>query len=180
VERAAEVDLALDVEDLVGDGGGAPRASRRRARALGAPSPRALSGCGSLGWTGGGDEAEASFDFLPANRAEGDTPPAEPQRGTCRFAGEQGALIPASNAENLMLRPDVVEAARQGQFHVHPVATIDQGIELLTGLPAGELQADGTYPEGSVNRRVHDALRAMTDRRLELMRRAGAPPGARR
>jgi lon-related putative ATP-dependent protease len=102
----------------------------------------------------------------------------------CRLqglTGEQGALIPASNAENLMLRPDVVEAARQGQFHVHPVTTIDQGIELLTGLPAGELQADGTYPEGSVNRRVHDALRTMTDRRLELMRRAGgAPQGARR
>jgi lon-related putative ATP-dependent protease len=92
------------------------------------------------------------------------------------LTGEQGALVPASNAGNLMLRDDVVEAARKGLFHVHPVATIDEGIELLTGMPSGELRADGTYPPGSFNRRVHDALRAMVNRRLELLRQGRTKP----
>ena len=58
------------------------------------------------------------------------------QRG---LTGNQGVVIPLTNLDNLMLRPDVVEAARQGSFHVWTVATIDEGIELLTGRPAGEV-----------------------------------------
>jgi predicted ATP-dependent protease len=74
------------------------------------------------------------------------------------LAGEQGVLIPAANVRHLMLRHDVVEAVEQGQFHIYPVETIDQGIEILTGLPAGERDAQGNYPEGSVNYRVKQCL----------------------
>ena len=73
--------------------------------------------------------------------------------------GEQGVLIPASNAQQLMLRKEVVEAVRDGQFHIFPVDHIDQGIELLTGIPAGEADEKGTFPEGTINALVQDRLR---------------------
>ena len=68
--------------------------------------------------------------------------------------GEQGVMIPASNVRHLMLRPDVVEACGKGLFHVWPIETVDQGIELLTGVPAGEVNAKGEFPPGTVNRKV--------------------------
>ncbi len=68
--------------------------------------------------------------------------------------GQHGVLIPASNVKHLMLRHDVVEACAAGQFHIYPVETIDQGIEILTGAPAGERQPDGTWPENTVNGRA--------------------------
>jgi lon-related putative ATP-dependent protease len=76
---------------------------------------------------------------------------------TCQhrgLTGEQGVLIPAQNAVHLMLRADVRQAVAEGKFHVYPVRTIDEGIEILTGVPAGELQDDGTYREGTVHARV--------------------------
>jgi predicted ATP-dependent protease len=83
------------------------------------------------------------------------------------LTGRQGVIIPESNARNLMLRRDVVEAIGAGQFHVWAVATIDEGIELLTGTPAGERRADGAFPEGSINRRVDDRLRELAERTKE-------------
>jgi predicted ATP-dependent protease len=74
------------------------------------------------------------------------------------LTGEEGVLIPASNVKHLMLRADVVEAAEKGLFHVWPVETVDQAVELLTGLPAGERGEDGAFTEGSVNRRADDRL----------------------
>jgi lon-related putative ATP-dependent protease len=74
------------------------------------------------------------------------------------LTGAEGVLIPASNAKHLMLRADVVEAAEKGLFHVWPVETVDQAVELLTGLPAGVRGEDGRFPEGSVNRRADDRL----------------------
>jgi predicted ATP-dependent protease len=74
------------------------------------------------------------------------------------LTGGEGVLIPASNVKHLMLRPDVVEAAEKGLFHVWPIETVDQAVEILTGLPAGERREDGTFPEGSVNRRADDRL----------------------
>lgn len=74
------------------------------------------------------------------------------------LTGKQGVLIPVANTKHLMLRQDVVETVRKGNFHIYAVETIDQGIELLTGLPAGELQEDGSYPPGTINRRVADRL----------------------
>jgi len=82
--------------------------------------------------------------------------------------GVQGVMIPASNVKHLMLRPDVVEACRRGEFHIYAVETIDQGIELLTGMPAGDLDDSGDYPTGSVNRRVAAKLAAFSRRMRSL------------
>jgi lon-related putative ATP-dependent protease len=79
--------------------------------------------------------------------------------------GEQGVLIPASNVQHLMLRPDVVEAVEAGRFHVYPVETVDEGIEILTGLSAGEPDKEGNYPEGSVNYRVKRRLAQLAEKR---------------
>ncbi len=67
------------------------------------------------------------------------------------LSGEQGVLIPDSNVQDLMLREDVVQSIRESQFHVWSVRTIDEGIEILTGVPAGERGPDGHYPNGTVN-----------------------------
>ena len=74
------------------------------------------------------------------------------------LTGEQGVLIPKVNVRNLMLREDVVQAIGQGRFRIYGVSTIDEGIELLTGTPAGERGADGDYPEGTVNYLVRRRL----------------------
>jgi predicted ATP-dependent protease len=79
------------------------------------------------------------------------------------LTGDQGVLIPTSNARNLMLREDLIEAVRQGQFHIYPARTIDEGISLLTGVPAGEVKPDGTYPEGTVNFLVHKRLKELAE-----------------
>jgi lon-related putative ATP-dependent protease len=86
--------------------------------------------------------------------------------------GEHGVLIPAANVKHLMLRHDVIEAVRAGQFHVYPVNTIDEGIELLTGIPAGARDGQGLFPEGSLNQRVEMKLLAYA----ELVRLYGAAP----
>ena len=74
------------------------------------------------------------------------------------LTGEQGVLIPKANIPNLMLKEEVVQAVKDGKFHIYPVETIDQGIEILTGKEAGERQEDGTYPEGTVNWAVEKKL----------------------
>lgn len=74
------------------------------------------------------------------------------------LTGNQGVLLPASNVKHLMLRQDVVDAAAIGKFHIFPVETIDQGIELLTGVPAGVADEDGNFPPDSVNGRVQATL----------------------
>lgn len=76
------------------------------------------------------------------------------------LTGRQGVLIPSSNVRHLMLRPDLVAAVRAGQFHVWAVATIDEGMALLTGVPAGARRFDGHFPTGSINDRVSRRLRA--------------------
>ena len=88
--------------------------------------------------------------------------------------GEQGVLIPAANVENLMLRRDVVEAAAAGQFHVYPVRTVDEGIALLTGLPAGEADEAGEYPPDSINGRIVARLKKLA----ETQRAFNNPPRA--
>ena len=77
--------------------------------------------------------------------------------------GRQGVMIPASNVNDLMLRKDVVEAVKNGEFKLFAVENIDQGIEILTGNPAGEMRPDGTYPEGSINSEVDHALRQLAE-----------------
>ncbi len=80
------------------------------------------------------------------------------------LTGEQGVLVPAANVKHLMLRADIVEAASKGEFHIYAVDTIDRGIEILTGVPAGESGKDGEYPIGSVNRAVVNGLDRLSRR----------------
>lgn len=80
------------------------------------------------------------------------------------LTGEQGVLIPAANVKNLMLRQDVVEAVAVGKFHIYPIETIDQGIEILTGMPAGERDEAGNYPEGTFNAKVKARLAELAEK----------------
>ena len=79
------------------------------------------------------------------------------------LTGEQGVVIPASNVSSLMLKEEVVEAIRQGKFHLWPVNSIDEGIEVLTGVKAGERQTDGIFEPDTVNARVDQRLHEMAD-----------------
>ena len=74
------------------------------------------------------------------------------------LTGEQGVLIPAKNVDNLMLSDEVVEAVTEGKFHIYPVFTVEEGIEILTNVPAGTLNEDGSFPEGTVFARVAERL----------------------
>jgi lon-related putative ATP-dependent protease len=82
--------------------------------------------------------------------------------------GKQGVMIPEKNVNNLMLRRDVVEAVKKGKFHIYPVTTVEEGIEILTGMEAGALQEDGTYPEGTLFRQVDDKLQEMAEMEKEF------------
>jgi len=86
------------------------------------------------------------------------------------LTGEQGVIIPAKNVKNLMLREDVVEAVREGKFHIYAVETVDEGIEILTGVEAGERREDGTYPEGTVNWAVQKRLLELAEKWREFQR----------
>jgi lon-related putative ATP-dependent protease len=90
----------------------------------------------------------------------------------CRLkglTGEQGVLIPAANVQHLMLREDVVEAVRREQFRVHAVTTIDEGIEILTGVSAGQREKEGKFPKDSINGRVEAKLRSFAMARHEFL-----------
>lgn len=84
------------------------------------------------------------------------------QRG---LTGQQGVLIPASNAVHLMLRRDIVAAAAAGKFRIFPISHIDEGIEILTGVKAGERDENGRFPKASVNARVEARLAELAQRR---------------
>jgi lon-related putative ATP-dependent protease len=82
--------------------------------------------------------------------------------------GKHGVLIPESNVENLMLKEEITEAAKKGLFHIYPVNTIEQGIELLTGVKAGKRMEDGTFEEGSIFAKVDKRLSEMAERVKEF------------
>ncbi len=75
------------------------------------------------------------------------------------LTGSQGVIIPESNVRHLMLKEEVVQAMANGTFHLWSVSHVDEAIELMTGVPAGERGAEGRYPEESINGRVENALR---------------------
>jgi ATP-dependent Lon protease len=84
----------------------------------------------------------------------------------CRHKGlnkKQGVMIPEANVKDLMLRKDVVEAVKKKEFHIYPVKTIDEGIEILTGKTAGNRKADGTYTKGSINDLVDKKLKELAE-----------------
>jgi lon-related putative ATP-dependent protease len=84
------------------------------------------------------------------------------------LTGDQGVMIPSSNVKHLMLRHDVVDAVAAGRFSIYPISTIDEGIEVLTGLPAGTANDKDVYPKGSFNRLVHDRLAKLAEKRRRL------------
>jgi predicted ATP-dependent protease len=97
----------------------------------------------------------------------------------CRLrglSGTEGVLVPRANVQHLMLRREVIDACSEGKFAVYPVATIDEGIALLTGRLAGERVADGCYPRGSVNWLVEDRLRSFANIRRSFAQRALPEP----
>jgi lon-related putative ATP-dependent protease len=96
------------------------------------------------------------------------------------LTGEQGVVIPAANVRHLMLKQEVIDAVAAGRFHIWAVQTVDEGIELLTGVPAGMRRADGTYPPDTVHGRVQRRLHALATRLAEFAdRRRLVPIGPR-
>ncbi|MFH1090683.1 MAG: ATP-binding protein, partial [Pseudomonadota bacterium] len=89
------------------------------------------------------------------------------------LTGDQGVIIPRTNVPDLMLKGQVIEAVRQGQFKIWAVSHADDALEILTGLPAGERGEDGLFPEGTFNRMVEDRLQEMADKAKELMKEEG-------
>ncbi len=89
------------------------------------------------------------------------------------MTGEQGVVIPVQNVENLMLKQEIIDAVQEGKFHIWAVATVDEGIEILTGTPAGERQEDGSWTEGTVNYGVDKRLRELA----EALRKFGQGEG---
>ncbi len=88
------------------------------------------------------------------------------------LTGRQGVLIPASNVKNLCLRDRVIEAVKDGQFHLIPLHTVNDGLEVLTGIESGQRGKDGAYPEDSLNRRVEDCLTEFADIRKTFVTEA--------
>ncbi|MHA2425052.1 MAG: Lon protease family protein [Candidatus Thorarchaeota archaeon] len=82
------------------------------------------------------------------------------------LTGDQGVLIPASNVQNLMLKEEIVKAAKKGKFHIYPVKNITEGIEILTGQKAG-LKKNGSFVEGSIFDKVNKRLAEMTEKLKE-------------
>jgi predicted ATP-dependent protease len=80
------------------------------------------------------------------------------------LTGRQGVMIPSKNLRNLMLRDEVIDAVRDGKFHIYAVDTVDQGIEVLTGVPAGTRRKNGRYQRGTVNQLVEKHLKEMATR----------------
>jgi lon-related putative ATP-dependent protease len=90
----------------------------------------------------------------------------------CKFRGldgTQGVLIPKANEQHLMLDKEIVDACRKGLFHVFSVSTIDEGMEILSGLPSGTRAAGGQYPSGSINHGVEEKLLAFAETRRAFL-----------
>ena len=84
-------------------------------------------------------------------------------------------MVPADNVRNLVLSDEVVDAVRDGKFHIYAVSNVDEGIEVLSGVPAGKRREDGTYPEGTVHALVEKRLEEMAQKARALRSDAGAP-----
>ena len=84
------------------------------------------------------------------------------------LTGDQGVLIPKANTKHLMLRNEVLEAARDGKFHIYPVSTIEEGIELLTGIRAGKRNSSGAFPKNTVFALVEHRLTEMIEARRKF------------
>lgn len=88
------------------------------------------------------------------------------------LTGEQGVLIPDSNTQHLMLKSDVIDAVEAGEFHIYAVKTIDEGIEILSGMAAGQADEAGVYPEDTFNGKVQKRLKEFADKRQRFAKEA--------
>jgi lon-related putative ATP-dependent protease len=89
----------------------------------------------------------------------------------CRAKGlteNQGVLIPRANVKNLMLKREVIDAVKNGKFHIYPVSTVEEGIEILTGVEAGEPDKDGNYPAATVYGEVQNKLKNYLERSIKF------------
>ncbi len=93
---------------------------------------------------------------------------------------DQGVLIPKANVRNLMLNEKVRDAMAKGRFHIYPVSTVDEGIALLTGVPARNLSAKGVYPKGTINALVVERLNFLAEKAREAARKEDRAASARR
>jgi len=93
------------------------------------------------------------------------------------LTGSQGVLIPAANTKHLMLRQDVVNACAEGKFAIYAVKNVDEAIELLTGVPAGEANEAGMVPEGTINFMVAAQLAALSSLRQSFSAAGRQPVG---
>jgi len=79
------------------------------------------------------------------------------------FNNEQGVIIPVQNIRNLNLSDEIIEAVKKGSFHIYAVKSIDEGIEILTGVPAGKKEKDGSFPYGTINYLAYEKLKKFTE-----------------
>jgi lon-related putative ATP-dependent protease len=86
------------------------------------------------------------------------------------LTGKQGVVMPKKNVKDLMLKKEVVEAVEKGQFHIYPITTIEQGIEILTGMRAGKRLKSGVYPKGTLFRLVDDRLREYAEKARDFVK----------
>ena len=86
------------------------------------------------------------------------------------LTGEQGVIMPKANVPDLMLKGQVIDAVREGKFHVYAVSTADEALEILTGMPAGERGPDGAFPENTFNRMVEDKLIDLSEQAQKMMK----------
>lgn len=89
----------------------------------------------------------------------------------CKTKGitdKQGVIIPVANVKNLMLKKEVIDAVKKKKFHIYQVATAEEGIEILTGVPAGKPDKQGNYPEKTVFKKVQDKLKRYLERTYEI------------
>ena len=89
------------------------------------------------------------------------------------LTGKQGVMIPRANKKNLMLRKEVLDAVRQGNFHIYQVATVKEGIEILTGVAAGKPNKKGFYPAGTVYGAVQEKLTQYYKRAHKIKKELG-------
>lgn len=161
-QRALSLSASLTFEQsygpVEGDSASAAELCALLSALAGAPVSQALAITGSINQHGRiqaiGAVNEKIEGFFDVCRRQG-------------LTGDQGVLIPASNVPHLMLRREVREAVAEGRFRVHAVRHVDEALALLTGLTVGEPDADGVFPEGTLNRRVRERLDAFDRGRRE-------------
>jgi lon-related putative ATP-dependent protease len=89
------------------------------------------------------------------------------------LSGQQGVLIPKANVNNLMLKREVIDAVKKGDFHIYQVSTVEEGIEILTGVPAGKKDKEGNYAERTVFGKVQEKLKKYLERSLKMKKEFG-------